>query len=139
APLVCAAFLFLLPVAVKCGGSYGRVCIQNPEFTSRAAAGSLQMGLTTFRVYWSSRSRWESTIVLPEDWSMVEHWGTACDIGRISTPGQWLRCTFSRPLYLPVYLGKKVIAVFDHLFLQPYAADVTPAWAMDYGRVFSAL
>ena len=70
---------------------------------------------------------------------MVEHWGAACDIGRISTPGQWLRCTFSRPLYLPVYLGKKVIAVFDHLFLQPYAADVTPAWAMDYGRVFSAL
>jgi hypothetical protein len=131
--------LFLLPSALKCRSTYGKVCLQNPIFSGQAAGDSLQLGLVTYRTYWSVRSPSPSTIVIPQDFALVEAWRSTCDISEVSGPSSWSRCIFSRPFYIPIYGAKKVIALFDHLFLHPYATDVTPTWVIGLNRLFGVL
>lgn len=139
-PMLASIAMLLAPSVTTCTRAHGTFCLQNPSFSSHAAANSLQMGLLYFRTYWSIRSQWpESQIILPLDAAMAKNWETACRIGEVTGPKSWLGCVFSRPLFLPVYVGKKIIAVFDSFFLQPYASDVTPAWARRYSRVFGTL
>lgn len=139
-PMIAGMALLLTPSMITCQNAHGRICMQNPNFSAPAAANSLQMGLLYFRTYWSVRTRWpESQIVIPADASMSVHWETACSIGSVTGPRQWLSCVFSKPLYLPVYIGKKLIAVFDSFSLHPYASDVTTASVRRYSRFFGAL
>lgn len=135
-PMLCAASLVLAPAILSCRANFGKVCIQNPSFAGPAAAGSLQMGLTSIRTYWSSRS---PNTVLPEDWSMVENFKSSCEINQVTGPSQWLECVFSKPFFIPIYLSKKIVALFDSFFLQPYASDVTPSWVRHYSRPYGAL
>lgn len=135
-PLLCAFSLILLPSVLNCRTNYGRVCMQSPVFSKQAVSDSMQMGMTFFRYYGSTRS---DLPVMPEDWSMVENWGTACEISKITGPSEWLRCVSRKPLFFPVFLAKKVVGLFDSFFLQPYAQDVTSAWARHYSRIFGTI
>lgn len=135
-PMFFVFSLVLLPSVLNCRTNYGKVCMQNPTFSGQAVSDSLQLGMTFFRYYGSTRS---NVAVMPEDWSMVENWKGACNISNVTGPVQWLQCVSRKPLYFPVFLMKKVVALFDSFFLQPYAQDVTPSWARHYSRVFGTL
>ncbi len=137
-PATLAAALALLPASLQCRNLYGKFCLQNPEFASYSVSTSLQLGLDSYRTYWSMRSALPSQIVTPKDELLESAYKDACDVSRISGPKEWIECTFSKPLLLPTYGIKKIIALFDHFILQPYAADVTPAWVRVYSRVFSS-
>lgn len=132
---MCSFSLFLLPSVLNCRAKYGQFCQQNPAFTSQAIQ-SLQMGMTSIRTYWSTRS---TSTVMPEDWSMVKAYRGTCDISGMTKSQDWINCILAKPFFIPVYLSKKLVAVFDSFFLQPYASDVTPTWVRHYSRVFGTL
>jgi hypothetical protein len=50
-----------------------------------------------------------------------------------------LACILAEPIAYPLLLLKKSIGLFDAYQLQPYAVDLTPAWARLASRPFGAL
>lgn len=133
AVLIASTLIPILPAATNCTAAFGALCIRNPSFVRTATQDSLQLGLSSVRVFWSSHDRSPDTMPGLKDPFLVENYGSRC---RADSLGSLVACLVSRPRALPVYIAKKTMALFDVPHVQSYAVDQTPPWFTRLQRLY---
>ena len=130
-----AGMLAVILPALETGRSaFGTPCLQSPEFVKSSSAGCMQAGLSAVRVFWSAKKGSDQE-PLPgvRDPYLAKKFK---DTKSIESLGGLLAYLSTSPLASLLYFGKKLIALFDEPYLQPYAVDQTPNWFTLAQRVF---
>jgi hypothetical protein len=97
-----------------------------------------QIGVRTYALlYFDYKGAFRARGVTVPDPFMQEHFGCLPPAGPLVSG--ILACYGENALVLPVYFGKKLIALFDNSFLNPYAALITTPVVWWWNRLFSML
>jgi hypothetical protein len=130
-----AALVLILPVMWHVWESDGSIGLQNEAFVEKSVAVSMQSGLSSVRVFWSGQYESQEPIPGIKDTYLDEVYGKKCSVDSVASLAL---CLFSQPQALPLYFGKKTIALFDVPHIQPYAVDLSPGWFVPLERIFGA-
>jgi len=123
----------ILPTMHQIWSKDHTVGIQNTKYLEYYTKSGFQNGLSNVRVFWSTRN--PSNKIHPGiyDPYLTKIYGETC---KADSPISVIKCLFSRPLAIPIYFTKKIIAIFDVPYLQSYTVDMTPTWFIPWERLF---
>lgn len=128
-----AALCLILPAMWNVWEAQGGIGLQDKGFVQKSVHGSMQIGLSAVRVYWSNKNPSQNPLPGIRDPYLDEVYGKKCTVDSASS---LVLCLLSQPQALPLYFAKKTIGLFDAPHLQPYAVDLTSDWFVPLERVF---
>lgn len=130
--MTAATLVLILPTMKSVWDEYGSVGLQDKAFVERSGL-SMQIGLSSVRVYWSGKYVSYDAAPGIRDPYLEKTYREKCAVDSVAS---LTACLLSEPQALPLYFGKKALALFDVPHLQPYAVDLTPAWFVPLERIF---
>lgn len=128
--------VLILPVMRNIWNADHSIGIQYSEFFKTSKINTLRVGLAGVRIIWSMYNPSQNPLPGIYDPQLKKMYYDQCTI---LSSKDWINCLFSKPLFIPIYLWKKTLALFDAPNLQPYATDFTPKWFVPLERIFGML
>lgn len=135
--MMMSTLIILTPSFYYTQQKYGHIGIRNTNLVEEIYSKDLQAGLSAVRVFWSRKYISANPIYSGiHDPLLMREYGLKCNV--VSLP-EILKCLFEKPKFVPVFIFKKMIGLFDDPQLQPYIVDFTPRWFILWQRVFGML
>lgn len=130
--------LIITPSYYNCNLKYGGVCLQSPATFNVIA--SVQAGLRGARILWKHGSTPLIPIPILPDETMFQTFHQPCQLKTVSgiDDSSLTGCLSARPLYLPSYVVKKWIGLFDHFHFAPSLEVITPSWLRWMSRAYGS-
>ena len=132
----------IVPAEWHCSERFGSRCLIEAQRYQREILSSVRIGTYSPRAYWSRHAGdgdgCGSGCRALRDETLAATWAVSCqptaDAVGYGLPG----CFVRRPDLGALFLGKKMLALFDSYHFQPYTVDMTPRWARLWSRPFGA-
>lgn len=131
----------LSPQYAACTLRFGSICQLRPGYVEAQLPDTIRLGLASARctaVHGSMGTFPPGPNCIPDPF--MKHWfADQCSIGNATVKSDLIRCFVTNLPRLPVFLGKKVIGLFDHSHISGYAAFVTSPLERLWARVFGVI
>ncbi len=137
-------FVILSPRLIACTRDAGSLCLIRPSEQSGMIAELFERGLGGARTYTAIQPapplpQWPEKQITVRDSYFAAHLKPYCPIKPESAGHDLITCFARTWIHWPVFLGKKLIGLFDNFHLNSYATYVTPFWVLIYSRIFGMI